>query len=95
MVIYWYTLKSDGNKIPEFVSYDWDNNYLLEECDKATMLFFSFEEAYTAIKAIYPYATYQLAINNDYSFSSIENFNAHLEELSRNRQTVVREVTKQ
>lgn len=79
MNIMWYTKKENGDLVPNDIEWDWDNDWLDQEDDCATMVFNSLEELFKTIKVIYPYATYSISINNSWESAYVTDFNSHLE----------------
>jgi hypothetical protein len=85
MQVIWDGCKSskDLEKIPQDIIYGLEHDWLIE--DSGSIIFHSLDDAYRAIKAIYPLATYTLEVNNSYATIFIENFDNHLYELKEYR----------
>ena len=70
-------------KIPTNIPFGMDTDWIGGE--GGTISFSSLDDAYRAIKAIYPLATYSMEIDNSHIFIHIENFDNHLYELKEYR----------
>lgn len=79
MIVVWECKENDLKKIPEEILYGMDESWLTR--NEGLVYFKTLDDAYHAIKNIYPLATYSMKINNSYIHVYIENFDNHLYEL--------------